>query len=69
MISFSVRCCKAAGADKWTVETWLTRWLDTTARPKISPTTFDRYEQLVRLHLIPRLGTTRGLSLRTQVRR
>jgi integrase len=39
-----------------TVQGWMLNWLDNTARVKTSPTTYDRYEQLVRLHIIPHLG-------------
>jgi integrase len=39
-----------------TVEAWLLNWLCNTAKVKTSPTTYDRYEQLVRLHIIPHLG-------------
>src|SRR5262249_54245498 len=38
---------------------YLQRWLENTAKNKVRPTTFDRYEQLVRLHLKPILGGVR----------
>src|SRR5262249_5768893 len=39
-----------------TVEAWLGNWLENTARVKTSPTTYQRYEQLVRLHIRPHIG-------------
>src|SRR5512135_1670277 len=36
---------------------FLETWLDS-ARPSLRPRTFTRYEQYVRLHLAPALGTT-----------
>jgi hypothetical protein len=39
-----------------TVGDYLQRWLDNTAKNKTRPTTHDRYERLVRLHLKPILG-------------
>jgi len=39
-----------------TVGSFLNRWLADYARVKVAPTTFERYEEIVRLHLIPVLG-------------
>jgi hypothetical protein len=39
-----------------TVDAYLTLWLENTARVKTSPTTYERYEQLVRLHVVPHVG-------------
>jgi integrase len=47
-------------ASRVTVGEYLTRWLENTARPRIGPVTYARYEQLVRLHVRPLLG---GLPL------
>lgn len=46
-------------ADKFTVADYLTLWLEQTARVKVSPTTYHRYRQHVRLHLIPHVGSVR----------
>src|SRR5262245_35910706 len=46
-------------AERFTVADFLQLWLDTVARPKVSPTTHARYEQHVRLHLTPHLGPVR----------
>lgn len=44
-------------SDKWTVERWLTYWLDEVKRPSgIRPNTIDWYDQSIRLHLAPTLG-------------
>jgi integrase len=39
-----------------TVGEYLQRWLENTAKNKVRPTTYARYEQLVRLHVRPILG-------------
>jgi integrase len=41
---------------KLTVAQYLDRWLDDSARLTVSPTTFDRYEGIVRNHIKPRIG-------------
>jgi len=43
--------------DIWTVEQWLTHWLDTiVAPPTITENAFDAYEVAARIHLIPGVG-------------
>ena len=39
-----------------TVGAYLRRWLETASRPKVRPSTFARYEDLVRVHIMPALG-------------
>jgi integrase len=46
-------------ADKLTVRTFLERWLENTVKPRVAPTTHGRYEQHIRLHLVPHLGRVR----------
>lgn len=41
---------------KLTVEQYLEQWLEQAARPRTSRKTFERYEQIVRVALIPKLG-------------
>lgn len=41
---------------KMTVAEFLDQWLVTYAKPNVGPRTYERYEQIVRLHLIPNLG-------------
>src|SRR5215471_3416193 len=36
--------------ERVTVQQFLSRWLDDSARPKLRPRTFDSYVQVVRLH-------------------
>jgi integrase len=43
-------------AEKLTVAAYLQRWLDNTKKPAVGDTTFDRYEQHVRLSLVPYIG-------------
>jgi integrase len=51
-------------AGRLTVGEYLERWLNTTAKNKVRPTTHARYEQIVRLHLKPALGGIRLGKLR-----
>lgn len=53
----------APAARRETLGAFLTRWLDT-ARSTVRPRTWQRYEELVRLHVIPMLGRTRLEALR-----
>lgn len=39
-----------------TVRQFLADWLDTVARPSIKPSTYIRYERIVRLYIVPYLG-------------
>ncbi len=41
---------------KLTVGEYLTRWLENTARNKVRATTLERYDALIRNHLIPTIG-------------
>ena len=41
--------------ERLTVKGWLTSWLEQ-VQPTVKPQTFRRYEQLVRVHLVPDLG-------------
>jgi integrase len=41
------------------VTTWLQHWLEEIKRPSVRPKTFEYYEESVRLHLLPALGTRR----------
>jgi integrase len=45
-----------ADAGRLTVGEYLDRWLQNTAKNKVRPTTFARYEALARIHLKPILG-------------
>jgi integrase len=44
--------------ERTTVEQYLTLWL-TAVRPSLRPRTWQRYEQLIRLHVIPQAGKLR----------
>jgi integrase len=44
-------------ANRFTVGDWLTLWLENTARLKVAPSTYRRYQQLVELQIRPHLGT------------
>jgi len=45
--------------NRWTVEQWLTHWLDNIAEPAVRYKTLTGYRTAVRLHLIPGLGAHR----------
>jgi len=51
--------------ERQTVAQFLTGWLDS-AQPSIRPRTFERFEGIVRLHIIPTLGRFRLDRLRAQ---
>ena len=46
-------------AGRETVGQFLTGWLEDSAKPKLRPSTFRSYSDLVRLHLIPTIGHVR----------
>ncbi len=48
-----------------TVGDFLRQWLRDCAEPKVTTKTFERYEEIVRLHLIPNLGQRRLQKLRS----
>jgi integrase len=50
-------------SERTTVAEYLQMWLDEIAKPTLRPRTFQRYEQLVRVHLIPHLGHLRLTQL------
>ncbi|PTL73806.1 hypothetical protein C1I63_13815 [Rathayibacter caricis DSM 15933] len=41
----------------WTVESWSAHWLETIARRRVKPKTFEAYESAVRLHIVPAIGS------------
>ena len=51
---------------KETVANYLNDWLRDYAKPNCSPRTFESYDMIVRLHLIPALGSIPLLSLQPQ---
>ncbi len=50
---------RSTDGDKFSVADFLSVWLETIIKPKVAPTTYQRYEQHVRLHLVPHLGAVR----------
>jgi integrase len=55
---------RLTGTKAMTVAQYLTHWQDNVAKPSVHVTTWTRYEQCVRLHLIPRLGGIKLAQLR-----
>ena len=53
-------------SQSWTVAQYLTYWLETIVRADRRPKTYQGYESVVRLHLIPGLGTKRLSKLSAQ---
>ncbi|MFZ5848610.1 MAG: tyrosine-type recombinase/integrase [Actinomycetota bacterium] len=49
--------------ENWTVEAYLTHWLDTVVKPHKAPKTHQGYELVVRRHILPTLGRKRLKSL------
>lgn len=45
---------------------WLSTWLNTYKKDQLSPKTFDRYESILNLHIIPSLGTIRMQQLKSE---
>ena len=52
--------------ERQTVAQYLKHWLQHCARPKVRPSTFRRYSDIVRLHIEPELGPTRLSKLTPQ---
>jgi integrase len=50
-------------ADNMKIGEYLERWLADSVRDTVRPTTFERYEQIVRLHICPVLGNTKLKNL------
>ena len=50
-------------ADNMKIGEYLERWLADSVRDTVRPTTFERYEQIVRLHVCPVLGKTKLKNL------
>ncbi|MBI3073018.1 MAG: site-specific integrase [Deltaproteobacteria bacterium] len=46
--------------DRMSVAEFLKAWLENSARPSVRKTTYTRYESVVRVHLVPRIG---GIAL------
>lgn len=44
------------GPDRLTVGAYMLQWLEESARPKLKPSTYRSYEQLIRVHIVPALG-------------
>ena len=53
-------------SERETVKSFLERWLEDTARPRLAPRTFESYEMICRVHLIPALGRIRLAKLTPQ---
>lgn len=53
-------------ASRQTVEQYLRYWLEHSAKDRIRPRTYERYEQYVRVHILPTLGKVKLQSLSPQ---
>ena len=53
-------------AERLTVGDFLERWLLDSAKPQVRPNTFDGYERVLRLHVIPEIGHDRLARLTPQ---
>jgi integrase len=52
-----------ANGGNLTVEEYLTRWLTDSVRDTVRSTTFERYEQITRTHIVPELGRVKLKAL------
>ena len=52
--------------ESWTIAAYLDHWLEHVVKVRTRPNTFARYESIVRLHIIPTIGSKRlnGLNVR-----
>jgi integrase len=54
-----VRLGLPVAANRQPVADFLTRWLEESAGPRIKPRTYERFSELIRLHVVPTLGRIR----------
>lgn len=63
----SIQAKTAAGMpmaiEKWTVASYADHWLEQVAQERLRPSTFANYRYLLRLHILPVLGTVKLRSL------
>jgi integrase len=52
--------------ENWTVEAWLTHWLEHLSRPFVKQSTYEGYRAAVHVHLIPGIGRHRLHTLRPE---
>jgi integrase len=52
--------------ENWTVEAWLTHWLEHLSRPFVKQGTYEGYRAAVKVHLIPGIGRHRLQTLRPE---
>jgi hypothetical protein len=44
-------------SDRQTVAQFLARWLSASVKPSVKPKTYEGYESIVRIRVVPRIGT------------
>lgn len=52
--------------ENWTVEAWLTHWLENLSRPFVRQSTYEGYRAAIRVHLIPNIGWHRLRTLQPE---
>ena len=52
--------------ENWTVEAWLTHWLEHLSRPFVKQGTYEGYRAAVNVHLIPGIGRHQLHTLRPE---
>lgn len=57
---------RSAPATKLTLGEWLIRWHETYSKPKVRQSTWEMYESLIRIHLVPGLGKMKLRDLRPE---
>lgn len=53
------RAGKPVSVQREKIAEFLLRWLEDSARPRIKPRSYERFAELIRLHIIPSLGSIR----------
>jgi hypothetical protein len=52
--------------ENWTVEAWLTHWLEHLSRPFVKQSTYEGYRAAINVHLIPGIGRHKLHTLRPE---
>ena len=55
-----------AVSERWTVEGWLTHWLENVSRPFVRQSTYEGYRAAINVYLIPGIGRHHVASLKAE---
>lgn len=51
-------------AEKITYGQWLARWMEVYKKPSVEVTTYQTYETLIRIHIVPEIGCIKLLDIK-----